>query len=314
MSTQETLLLVQKCAHTFSFYDLATGQAQKHIVLPNFPHEFTVDPVRQLAYVGHYGIETASHLGDVGGHSVFVIDLQRREHVHTLNLWPFYRPHGLTVDGQGRLFVMSEAHNTLLRFSDPVNRHVPDLAVPSGGYKTHLFALSRDAETAYALNLLSNTVTKIRPNDPTFTPVAMVPGPVPEGNVLSADEKLLYVANRGDDTLVAVDTQTLQVVARGKTRRDPNRVYRFRGPDGQDLLMTTNSGEHSLSVFGLDLQERRCLALPSNPLALSLHPTERAAFISFQDETVRRLNLDSFEFTQTLKTLREPDSSYVWQH
>lgn len=314
MSTQETLLLVQKCAHTFSFYDLATGQAQKHIVLPNFPHEFTVDPVRKLAYVGHYGIETASHLGDVGGHSVFVIDLERREHVHTLNLWPFYRPHGLTVDGQGRLFVMSEAHNTLLRFSDPVNRHVPDLAVPSGGYKTHLFALSRDAETAYALNLLSNTVTKIRPNDPTFTPVAMVPGPVPEGNVLSADEKLLYVANRGDDTLVAVDTQTLQVVARGKTRRDPNRVYRFRGADGNDLLMTTNSGEHSLSVFGLDLQERRCLALPSNPLALSLHPTERAAFISFQDETVRRLNLDSFEFTQTLKTLREPDSSYVWQH
>jgi hypothetical protein len=49
-------------------------------------------------------------------------------------------------------------------------------------------------------------------------------------------------------------------------------------------------------------------------LALSLHPTERAAFISFQDETVRRLDLDRFEFTQTLKTLREPDSSYVWQH
>jgi YVTN family beta-propeller protein len=314
MNQTETLLLVQKCAHTFSFYDLATGQAEKHIVLPNFPHEFTVDPVRQVAYVGHYGIETASHLGDVGGHSVFVIDLQRREHTHTLNIWPFYRPHGLTVDGQGRLYVMSEGHNTLLRFSDPLNRHVPDLAVPSGGYKTHLFALTRDAETAYALNLLSNTVTQIKPNDPTFTPQAMVPGPVPEGNVLSADEKLLYVANRGDDTLVAVDTTTLQVVARGKTRRDPNRVYRFKGADGQDQLITTNSGEHSLSVFGTDLQERRCLALPSNPLALSLHPTERAAFISFQDETVRRLDLDRFEFTQTLKTLREPDSSYVWQH
>ncbi len=314
MSKHETLLLVQKCAHTFSFYNLSSGQAEKHIVLPNFPHEFTVDPVRKLAYVGHYGIETASHLGDVGGHSVFVIDLERREHVHTLNIWPFYRPHGLTVDGQGRLFVMSEGHNTLLRFSDPLTRHVPDLAVASGGYKTHLFALTKDAETAYALNLLSNTVTKIRPNDPTFTPVAMVPGPVPEGNVLSADEKLLYVANRGDDTLVAVDTDTLKVVARGKTRRDPNRVYRFQGADGKDLLMTTNSGEHSLSIFGLDLQEQRCLSLPSNPLALSLHPAERTAFISFQDETVRRLNLDSFEFTQTLKTLREPDSSYVWQH
>nr|WP_315228903.1 YncE family protein [uncultured Albidiferax sp.] len=312
--SQQTLLLVQKCAHTFSFYDLASGQAEKHIVLPNFPHEFTVDPVRRRAYVGHYGIETASHLGDVGGHSVFVIDLDKREHVATLNIWPYYRPHGLTVDAEGRLFVMSEGHNTLLRFSDPVNRHVPDLAVSSGGYKTHLFALTKDAQTAYALNLLSNTVTKIKPNDPTFAPVAMVPGPVPEGNVLSADESLLYVANRGDDTIVAVDTATMQVVASGKTRRDPNRVYRFCGADGQDLLLTTNSGEHSLSVFGTDLQEQRCFKLPSNPLALSFHPTDRAVYISFQDETVRRLNLDSFTFEQEIKTLREPDSSYVWQH
>ncbi len=311
---QETLLLVQKCAHTFSFYDLASGQAEKHIVLPNFPHEFTVDPVRRRAYVGHYGIETASHLGDVGGHSVFVIDLDKREHVATLNIWPFYRPHGLMVDAEGRLFVMSEAHNTLLRFSDPANRHVPDLAVASGGYKTHLFALTKDAQTAYALNLLSNTVTKIKPNDPTFTPVAMVPGPVPEGNVLSADESLLYVANRGDDTIVAVDTATMQVVARGKTRRDPNRVYRFRGAEGKDLLLTTNSGEQSISVFGTDLQEQRYFGLPSNPLALSFHPVDRAVYISFQDETVRRLNLDNFEFEQTIKTLREPDSSYVWQH
>src|SRR2546428_348010 len=206
-SARETLLLVQKCAHTFSFYDLATGQAEKHIVLPNFPHEFTVDPKRRRAYVGHYGIETASHLGDVGGHSVFVIDLDSREHVATLNIWPFYRPHGLTVDSEGRLFVAS-----------------------------------------------------------------------------------------------------------GKTRRDPNRVYRFRGAQGQDLLLTTNSGEHSLSIFGTDLQELRCFALPSNPLALSFHPSDRAVYISFQDETVRRLNLDSFEFEQEIKTLREPDSSYVWQH
>lgn len=311
--THDTLLLVQKCAHTFSFYDLASGQADKHIVLPDFPHEFAVDPLRRRAYVGHYGIETASHLGDLGGHSVFVIDLDRREHVATLNLWPYYRPHGLAVDGEGRLYVMSEAHNVLLRFSDPVHRHVPDLAVPSGGYKTHLFALTRDAQTAYALNLLSNTVTKIRPNDPTFTPVAMVPGPVPEGNVLSADESLLFVANRGDDSIVAVDTASMKVVARGKTRRDPNRVYRFRGAQGQELLLTTNSGEQSLSVFGTDLQEQRCLGLPSHPLALSFHPVERAAYISFQDATVRRLDLDRFEFGQEIKTLREPDASYLWQ-
>lgn len=311
---RQTLLLVQKCAHTFSFYDLETGKADKHIVLPNFPHEFVVDPVRKLAFVGHYGIETASHLGDMGGHSVFVIDLERQAHVHTLDMWPHYRPHGLAVDAQGRLFAMSEGHNVLLRFSEPTRRFVPDLAVPSGGYKPHLFTLTRDGQTGYALNLLSNTVTKLRPNDPTFTPVPMVPGPVPEGNVLSADESLLYVANRGDDTLVAVDTQRMVVVAQGKTRRDPNRVYRYRDKDGADVLMTTNSGEQSLSFFDTTLREIRCLELPANPLALSLHPAARQAFISFQDETVRALDLDTLQFGTVIRTLREPDSSYVWQH
>jgi YVTN family beta-propeller protein len=314
MSIRETLLLVQKCAHTFSFYDAATGRAEKHIVLPNFPHEFAVDPVRKRAYVGHYGIETASHLGDAGGHSVFVIDLEQREHVATLDIWPFYRPHGLSLDAEGRLYVMSEAHNVLLRFSDPLHRHVPDLAVPSGGYKSHLFALTQDAQTAYALNLLSNTVTKIKPHDSTFVPVAMVPGPVPEGNVLSADEALLYVANRGDDTIVAVDTASMKVVASGKTRRDPNRLYRTTDAQGREVLLATNSGDQSLSLFGTDLQERRCVVLPANPLALSLHPGGRAAWISFQDQTIRRLNLDSFEFDREFTTLREPDSSYLWAH
>jgi YVTN family beta-propeller protein len=311
MTTRQTLLLVQKCAHTFSFYDLASGQAEKHIVLPNFPHEFTVDVQRRRAYVGHYGIETASHLGDMGGHSVFVIDLDERRHVDTLDIWPFYRPHGMAVDGEGRLYVMSEVHNALLRFSDPTRQRVPDLAVSSGGYKTHLFALTRDAQTAYALNLLSNTVTKIRPHDPTYTPVAVMPGPVPEGNCLSADESLLYVANRGDDTIVAIDTASMQVVQRGKTRRDPNRVYRTTDANGADLLLTTNSGEHSLSVFDTGLQQLKCIELPANPLALSFHPTERAAFLSFQDDKVRRLNLDSYAFESELTTLREPDSSFV---
>ena len=75
--SQEILLLVQKCAHTFSFYDVASGDALKHIRLPDFPHEFVVDSQNRFAYVGHYGIETSSHKGE-GGCSVFVIDPNKK--------------------------------------------------------------------------------------------------------------------------------------------------------------------------------------------------------------------------------------------
>ena len=47
----DILLLVQKCAHTFSFYDLETRTALKHIVLPSFPHEFTVDVAESATQV-----------------------------------------------------------------------------------------------------------------------------------------------------------------------------------------------------------------------------------------------------------------------
>jgi len=310
----DLLLLVQKCAHTFSVYDLDSAVALKHIVLPNFPHEFTVDPSRRSAYVGLFGIETAWTRGQQGDHRIAVIDLQKREHVRTLDLWPYYRPHGMACDGQGRLYAMSEAQDTLLVFDDPQTQEVPNLAVASGGIKTHLVTLTADANWAYGVHLLSNTVTRFHPRNPTVAPVAVMPGPRPEGNALSKDERKLFVANRGDDTLVEIDAATMALGRRVKTRRDPNRIYRHDSADGRELLLLTNSGEQSLSVFdAATLEELRCIALPANPTALSFHPRRAVAYVSFQDDRVRELNLQSWRFEREIATLREPDASFVLQ-
>ena len=167
----DILLLVQKCAHTFSLYDLASGEALKHIVLPNFPHEFCVDPTRRFAYVGLFGIETAWTRGQEGDHRVAVIDLQRREHTRTLDLWPCRRPHGMACDGQGRLYAMSEAQDTLLVFDDPQAQDVPNLAVPSGGIKTHLVTLTveglRDDADARGPKAMPCRATSARCSSPT---------------------------------------------------------------------------------------------------------------------------------------------------
>ena len=308
----DLLLLVQKCAHTFSVLDLDGGSALKHIVLPNFPHEFCVDPQQRFAYVGLFGIETAWTRGQPGDHRVAVIDIARREHVRTLDLWPYGRPHGMACDGQGRLYAMSEAQDTLLVFDDPRQQDVPNMAVPSGGIKTHLVTLSADAEWAYGVHLLSNTVTKFHPRNPTVAPLAVLPGARPEGNALSKNEQTLFVANRGDDTLVEIDTATMRLGRRVKTRRDPNRIYRHDAPQGRELLLLTNAGEQSLSVFdAATLEEQLCVALPANPTALSFHPNGAVAWVSFQDDHVRELNLRTWRFEREIATLREPDASFV---
>ena len=114
----------------------------------------------------------------------------------------------------------------------------------------------------------------------------VMPGPRPEGNALSSDERTLFVANRGDDTLVEIDTDTMTCGRRVKTRSDPNRIYRTSAPDGRDLLLLTNSGERSISVFDArQLEEIERIALPANPTALSFHPSRRVAYVSFRTTT-----------------------------
>ena len=168
----DILLLVQKCAHTFSFYDLETKTALRHIVLPNFPHEFTVDATQRFAYVGIFGIETAWTRGQDGDHRIAEIDLHERKFTRMLDLWPYYRPHGMASDSAGRLYAMSEANDMLLVFDRPREQDVPNMAVPSGGVKTHLVTLTRDARCAYGVHLLSNTITQFHPRDATVAPRA----------------------------------------------------------------------------------------------------------------------------------------------
>lgn len=308
--TQETLLLVEKCSHAFSFYNLASGQREHSIPLPEYPHEFVVDSQIRFAYVGHYGLEHSGIAGE-GGHSVMQIDLAERRLVRTINLHPFNRLHGLQMDALDRLYVLSEEKATLLVLDKPHTDTAPRRAVGSGGVKSHLFALSKDGETAYCMNLLSHTVAKVRPWDPLFTPVLCCPGEKPEGYALSADERTLYVTNRWSQTLAAIDTETMQVKARAPSRDDPTRLYLH--PDGQRMLVT-NYGERSLSIVDPQtLQERAHVPTGARAIALSFHPTRPLAYVSLDDDRVGIFNLDRCAFDGHIATQREPDVSKVVQ-
>ncbi|WP_235503923.1 MULTISPECIES: YncE family protein [unclassified Acidovorax] len=194
--TDNILLLVEKCSHCLSYYDIDTGERLASIQLPDFPHEFVIDSQERYAYIGHYGVETSGHLG-FGGTQIFQVDIARRELARTIDIAPFNRLHGMQMDAQDRLYALSEDRAQLVVLDHPATDTAPRRAVSTGGIKSHLFALTRDGQTAYAMNLLSHTVTKIRPHDATVAPVACAPGEKPEGYALSEDEKTLYVHAAG---------------------------------------------------------------------------------------------------------------------
>ena len=305
--TQEILLLVEKCSHCFSYYDVASGDRLHSIQLEEFPHEFVVDAARRFAYVGHYGVETSGLLGR-GGTRIFQIDLAARKLARTIDIAPFNRLHGMQMDEQGRLYALSEDRAQLVVLDHPATDTAPRRAVPAGGIKSHLFALARDGQTAYVMNLLSHTVTKVRPHDATVAPVACSPGEKPEGYALSADERTLYVTNRWSNTLAAIDTASMKVLREAPSREDPTRLYLYR--DGR--LLVTNYGECSLSVVDpASLEELARIPMEARPIALSFHPTRPLAFVSQDDDKLGYFNMETLVFERFIATQREPDVSCV---
>ena len=296
--TREILLLVEKCSHCFSYYDIASGERLHSIALDEFPHEFVVDAARRFAYVGHYGVETSGHPGH-GGTRIFQIDIAARRLARTIDIAPFNRLHGMQMDQEGRLYALSEDRAQLVVLDQPATDTAPQRAVPTGGIKSHLFAL-------YVMNLLSHTVTRVRPHDATVAPVPCSPGQKPEGHALSADERTLYVTNRWSNTLAAIDTATMKVLREAPSREDATRLYLYR--DGR--LVVTNYGARSLSVVDPStLEEMACIPMEARAIALSFHPSRPLAFVSQDNDRVGYFNMDTLAFERFIGTQREPDVS-----
>lgn len=303
----DILLLVEKCAHCFSWYDIASGERLHSLRLPDFPHEFVTDSAMRYAYVGHYGVPTSGHTGP-GGHAILQIDLRSRELVRAIDLYPFQRIHGLQIDAEDRLYALSETQAALLVLPQPQHDAGPQRAVPSGGLKSHLFALTRDGRTAYCMNLLSHTVTRVRPWEPLVPPLACHPGDKPEGYCLSEDERTLYVSNRCSHTLAAIDTETMTVRLQVPSRGDVTRIH--RAADGR--LFTSNYADRSLcAVDPRTLRELAYLPLGARAIALSFHPSQPLAFVSLDDDRVAVLDTDRLVVLRHILTQSEPDVSKV---
>jgi DNA-binding beta-propeller fold protein YncE len=212
------------------------------------------------------------------------------------------------MDDQGRLYALSEEKAVLLVLPEPVTDAAARMAVPVGGIKSHLFALTRNGSTAYCMNILSHTVTKVSTVDPLVPPLACHPGMKPEGCCLSDDEQTLFVSNRWSNTLSAIRTRDMVVERTVPSREDATRIYR---EDSENLLVT-NYGDRSLSrVVQRGLEETAYLALEARPIALSLHPNKPLAFVSQDDDRVAIVDLMGMTVQRYLHTQREPDVSQV---
>ena len=299
------MMLVEKCSHCVSWYDIDTGKRQGRLGLPEYPHEFVVDKDFRYAYVGHYGVQN-SGIDGTDGRSIIVVDIHKQEITHTYDLGEHARPHGIELDGQGRLYVLSEwTANVLVKENPRAFDQGWDHIASTGGIKSHLFAISNNGQTAYSMNLVSGDLTVFNPYDTSVEPFAVKTGEKPEGRCLRENAGLLYTSQRVSNTVAVVDTKTLKVLRTFATPDDPCRVYY---DSKRNRLVTMNHFGGSFAVFdeatGEMLHEQKT---PANPLALCIDDSADFAYIAVDCQQVQRFNLDTFEVVQTIETGKEPD-------
>ncbi len=305
----QSMMLIEKSSHCASWYDIDTGELQGRLSLPDYPHEFVVDKEFQYAYVGHYGVQNSS-IDGTEGNSVIVINIRTQKVAHTFNLGIHSRPHGIELDQSGRLYVLSEWTNNLLVKQNPRAYATGfDYITPTGGQKSHLFALQKDGEKAYSMNLVSNDVTVFHPYDSSISPISIKTGEKPEGRCLRADEKILFTTNRISNTVTVIDTQSLEIIQKFDTPNDPCRIFH---DSKRGRLVTMNHFGGSFSIFddktGEELYRHET---PANPLALTFDAEQDYAYIAIDCEQVLRFDLENFKVVQTFNTLLEPDVMYI---
>lgn len=302
----QTLALVEKGAGRVGFYALPGGRAIGAVVLGRQPHEIAGDAAGRFAYVGHYGVESWKAPG-AGGSAIWVIDLHRRALARTIDLAPFGRLHAVRLDDRGRLYVLSEQESVLARFDDPATDTAPSRLVPVGGVRSHYLVIRRDGARAYVADTLSGAVIMVDPENVDVAPVRKRIGTAPEGLALSPDERTLYVVDRPNGTIHALDAATLAERAQRRMRGEAVRVVTQR--DGG--VIVSNFADKSLSRLDpVTLAEQARLPLAAGAAGLTLAGDTLHA--ALEDDRLATIDLRQWRVTGMFATAKAPDAAVVF--
>ena len=302
----DAIAVVQKGDHALCYYDLE-GEELARVALDPYPHEWAVSADRQRAFISHFGLALAEDQGE-GGNTVSVVDLPGRRKLGALSCGGHRRPHGITLDNAGALYVLSEADSRLLVSRQPTSGRF-DSDQPSGGEGSHMVTVSSDGKTAFISNMRSNTVTVVFPDDPECPPVELESGRRPEGSVLDRNEQYLYVACRESARIMVVDVMNLQVLEPIRTRPGPVRLCW----DHRRRLLAPLYHDRSLALVNPANHRIDHVPLPANPVSVSFDADSGLALVSTLGDEVCVIDVESRSLERRIPTRADPDPAMLLQ-
>lgn len=305
MSAREAIVVVQKGDHSLGYYDFETGAELDRVTIDPFPHEFAISPDGRLAYMAHFGVALAEDEGP-GGNTVSVVDIQARRRVGTIDCRMYRRPHDVAFDGKGALYVLSEGTSNLLVVNDPVSGRI-DHVIPTGGEGSHKVSVLRDASMAFCSNMNSDTVGVVFPKDPKRPAVVIPVVKRPEGSVLDAEERRLFVVNREGAEISVIDVKRLAVTSSIRTPRGPVRICR----DPRGRLLVALYYDCGLAIIDPDTGAQQVVPLPEKPISVGFHAATQTAMLSTHAHRICLVDTMAGKLVRFVRTRSDPDPMVV---
>lgn len=296
----QDLVVVEKKASAVGFYTRA-GQRLAGVPVGRTPHEIVFSPDRRTLYVSDNGILWMTETGP-GGNTISVIDVATRRRTATIDLGANRRPHGMDVVAQtGQLVVTVENPSGLL-LVDPIARKVIR-RYDTGGTKPHMVLLDRKSEYAYVSNSGSGTVGVLHLASGKVKTIAV--GENPQGAAITRDGRRIYVTVSVGNAIAVLDTATHTLAGRIATGPGPGRVSLT--PDEKTLVYNLQAGKLLGFADVGTLKQLKAVALPGNPLSLTLSSDGQLAYLGTQDSD--KIVIASVPKREILKVFQTPKDS-----
>jgi len=305
MSAREAIVVVQKGDHSLGYYDFETGAELDRVAIDPFPHEFAISPDGRLAYMAHFGVALAEDEGP-GGNTVSVLDIQARRRVSTIDCGTYRRPHDVTFDGKGALYILSEGTSNLLVVNEPTSGWI-DHAIPTGGEGSHKVSVVRDGSMAFCSNMNSDTVGVVFPKDPKRPAVIIPVVKRPEGSVLDAEERRLFVVNREGAEISIIDVKRLATIGSIRTPRGPVRICR----DPRGRLLVALYYDCGLAIIDPGTGAQQVVPLPEKPISVGFHAATQTAMLSTHAHRICLVDTMAGKLVRFVPTRSDPDPMVV---
>ncbi len=192
---------------------------------------------------------------------------------------------------------------------------------PTGGREGHMVRLSPDGSRAYVTSRLAEGTLSVIFLDEDRPPVVIPTGPGAEGISVSPDGSEVWVANRQEEAISVVDTESLEVVARIDSRPFAGRVE--IGPNGRAVAPNGGGGGQPVPQFLrlFDVESRTMITevplrdgMPGNGnFGVLIH--DGFAFVSEPGQgTIRLFDLDSLGESEpdVLVSAHESPDGLAW--